>query len=181
MSEPTALAVREKEQQRIEGALTRLDRLARLMDDQFELPLIKVRVGLDPIIGLIPGGGDWVSWMVTIYILFEALRLRVPARVLFGIGWNATADLVLGYAPGVGDIIDVVYKSNRRSVKLIFEWFEARPSSRSLETIEIPIGALSKPKAGPERWLIAGALLAVLTALAAVPIALLWWWLSGSG
>lgn len=181
MTEERALAVRESEQRRIEASLTRLDRLARLMDDQFELPVIKVRVGLDPILGLIPGGGDWVSWTVSLYILFEAVRLRVPVKVLFGIGWNSTADLLLGYVPGVGDVVDVIYKANRRSVRLIMEWFDARPNTRARDLIEVPIVALEKPKAGPERWLIAAVLVAALTAVAAVPVVLLWWWLSGSG
>lgn len=180
MGDETTLAVRDKEQVRIERALGRLDRLARLMDDQFELPIVKVRFGLDPLIGLIPGGGDWVSWTVSLYILFEALRLRVPVRVLFAIGWHSTADLVIGYVPGVGDLADVAYKANRRSVKLIMEWFDASRSTRARDTFDVPKSALQKPKAGPERWLFAAVLVAVLTALAAVPIVLLWWWLSGS-
>ena len=181
MDQQTALAPRDAEQRRIEAALTRLDRLARLLDDQFELPIIKVRIGLDPLVGLIPGGGDWVTWMVSIYVLFEALRLRVPPRVLFGIAWNSTADLVLGYAPGVGDVVDVLYKANRRNVRLIFEWFEAQENPRARDRIEIPRTALEKPKAGPERWLVGALLLVVFTALAALPIVLIWWWLGGRG
>ena len=174
MSE-TALAKRSEEQRRIERALGRLDRLSKLMDDQFELPIVKVRVGLDPIIGLIPGGGDWVSWTVSLYILFEAIRLQVPAKVMLGIGWNATSDLVLGYAPGVGDFIDILYKANRRSVKLILDWFEAQKNPTTPDIIHVPQTALEKPKSGPERWLIGAVLVLVLTAVAALPFAALWW------
>lgn len=180
MTSATALSARDAEKVRIERSLARLDRLARLLDDQFELPIVKVRVGLDPLIGLIPGGGDWVTWMVSIYVLFEALRLRVPPRVLVGIAWNSTADLVLGYAPGVGDVVDVLYKANRRNVQLIFDWFEARENPRARDQIEVPSTALDKPRAGAERWLIGLLLVAVFTALAAVPLLLLGWWLQGN-
>ena len=173
----TDLAVRERD--RVERALARLDRLARLMDDQFELPLVKTRIGLDPLIGLIPGGGDWVAWVVSIYVLLEALFLRVPLRVLFGIGFNATADLLLGYVPGVGDVIDIVFKANRRSVNLLFEHFEARPRREARARVEIPESALQKPKSGPERWLFGAVLIAALSAVAIAPLVLLWFLLSG--
>lgn len=179
MTEDTALVPRDAEQQRVERALTRLDRLAKLMDDQFEIPIIKVRIGLDPLIGLVPGGGDWVSWMVSIYILFEALRLRVPVKVLLGIGYNATADLIIGYVPGAGDLLDVVFKANRRSVRLIMEWFEATPNSKARDLIQVPKTALEKPKAGFERWGVALVLVTILTAVGSLPIVLFWMWLTG--
>jgi hypothetical protein len=177
MSQEETQLVRTEDRERIARSLGRLDRLARLMDDQFELPLVKYKVGLDPLIGLIPGGGDWATWFVSLYILFEALRLQVPAKVLFGIGWNITLDLILGYAPGVGDLADFVFKANRRSVRIIFDHFDAKPKRRA-ELIDVPESALTKPKAGAERWLVGLLLLALFTALAAVPIAVLWWWLN---
>jgi hypothetical protein len=178
MSQDDQQLVRVKERERIERSLGRLDRLARLMDDQFELPIVKYKIGLDPLIGLIPGGGDWVTWFVSLYILLEALRLRVPSRVLFGIGWNITADLLLGYVPGVGDLADVAFKANRRSVRIIFDHFEAKPKRRTPEVIDVPETALDKPKSGAERWLVGLLLVALFTALAAVPLVALWWWLN---
>lgn len=178
MSEDDTQLVRVKERERIERSLGRLDRLARLMDDQFELPLVKYRIGLDPLIGLIPGGGDWVTWFVSLYIVLEALRLRVPAKVLFGIGWNVTMDLIVGYVPGIGDLADAVFKANRRSVKIIFEHFDAKPNRRTSEIIDVPQTAVDKPKSGPERFLVALLLVVLFTAVAAVPILALWWWLN---
>lgn len=163
------------EQRKLERALTRLDRLARLMDDQFEIPIVRVRVGLDPIIGLIPGGGDWVTWVVTMYILLEALRLHVPLPILLKIGWNATADLILGYVPGVGDVADIWFKANRRSVKLLMEWFDAEQNPRARDMIVVPKTAVTKPKAGASRWIVGAVLVLVLTAFAALPWVLIWW------
>ena len=155
--------------------LTRLDRLARLLDDQFELPLVKVRVGLDPIIGLIPGGGDWATWIVSLYILLEAVTLRVPLRVLAKIGSVVTLDLLIGYAPGVGDLLDVVFKANRRSVQLLMEHFGARYDARAPDRIVVSDDALERPRAGFERWPFAIILIVVFTAMAILPIAVLWW------
>lgn len=179
MTDDAALVVRTKEKQRIEKALSRLDRLAHLLDDQFELPLVKTRIGLDPIIGLIPGGGDWVTWVVSLYILFEAVLLRVPLKVIARIGTNVTADLLLGYAPGVGDVADVFFKANRRSVGAIIDHFDGKNDPRAPERVKIPETALEKPRSGFERWPVALFLVALFTALAAVPILVIWWLLQG--
>lgn len=179
MSESTAIEKRAVEQQKIERALTRLDRLARLLDDQFELPLVKVRVGLDPMIGLIPGGGDWVTWCVSIYILLEAVLLRAPLRVLARIGSIVTFDLLLGYAPGVGDFADVLFKANRRSVRLLTEHFGGRHDPRAPDRIVVADDALDRPRAGFERWPFSVFLVIVFTTLAALPLALIWWLLQG--
>ncbi len=175
MSDETSLVEREK----IERSLGRLDRLATLMDDQFELPIIKRRIGLDPLIGLIPGGGDWVTWMVSLYILLEALVLRVPISVLARIGANVTADLVIGYVPGVGDLADAAFKANRRSVRAIAEYFDGQRDPRAPDQLRIPESALTKPRAGPERWPVAIFLVVLFTSLAAVPLVFLWWVLQG--
>lgn len=127
------------ERQKIERSLSRLSKLATLLDDQFELPIIKRRIGLDPIIGLIPGVGDWISWVVSVYIIWESLRLKVPLKVLFGIGRNITMDFMLGYVPGVGDIIDVLVKANKRSVSLLLKHFDASPLTQEVETTLSPI------------------------------------------
>lgn len=176
----SSLAVQTQERERIERSLSRLNRLARLLDDQFELPLVKYRVGLDPLLGLIPGGGDWVTWFVSLYILFEALRLRIPTRLLFGIGLNVTTDLILGYVPGVGDLADAVFKANRRSVDLITQHFHGRRDPRAPERITIPETALDSLRSGIERWPVALLLVVGFTILAAVPLALIWWALQGS-
>ena len=82
----------------IEQSLKRLDRIALLMDDQFEIPIIKKRIGLDPIIGLIPGGGDWVVWFVSVYVFWEAARLGAPLPLLVRMASNIAVDL-LGKPP----------------------------------------------------------------------------------
>lgn len=161
------------ERQKIERSLSRLSKLATLLDDQFELPIIKKRIGLDPIIGLIPAGGDWISWVVSTYIIWEALRLKVPLRVLFGIGKNITADFLLGYVPGVGDFMDVLLKANKRSVGLLLEHFDATPITIEHESVKIPETAITKPTSSAlVRYPIGIGLIGFFGILALVPIAI---------
>jgi hypothetical protein len=172
-----------REQQRVERALTRLRGVGELMDDKFELPLVKVKVGLDPLIGLIPGGGDWVSWAVSVYIVLEAARLGVPAQKLLRMGWNISVDLVGGYAPGVGDFFDVLFKANRRNVDMVLDHFDASVDTAAPGVVRVPTEALDKPREGSAfaRWFVALALVVLSFALASVPILVIWYFFSSGG
>lgn len=161
------------ERQKIERSLSRLSKLATLLDDQFELPIIKKRIGLDPIIGLIPAGGDWISWVVSTYIIWEALRLRVPLGILFGIGRNITTDFLVGYIPGVGDFMDVLLKANKRSVGLLLTHFDAAPITIEHNNVKIPEGSIAKPTSSALiRYPIGISLVVFFGILALVPIAI---------
>lgn len=160
----------------LERSLGRLNSLARLMDDQFEVPGLKVRIGLDALIGAIPGGGDWITWLVSVYILWESMRLGVPMPILLKMAGNLTLDVLVGYIPVVGDLADVAIKANRRNVNLTLEHFGASARPAAPDIIVIPPGTLQKPNPSP--WLAAGLVLvltALLFALAAVPTALIYW------
>lgn len=175
------LDVTVDERARIERSLGRLDRLAQLMDDQFELPVVRKRIGLDPIIGLIPGGGDWATWVVGVYIFWSSLRLGVPRRILTRQVINLTVDLVVGYVPGLGDLFDAAYKANRRNVDMVLEFYGV-PSGG--ETPRLPSDlpaqvADEKKKSGVLRYLGGFVAVLVLLAIAAAPFALLWWLIKG--
>lgn len=176
--QPTSLATNVGASKEIERSLLRLHRIAQLMDDQFELPIIKYRVGLDPIIGLIPGGGDWVTWAVSVYILWECIKMGIPVRILLKMGLNTTADLITGYVPGVGDLVDAVLKANKRNVKLVFQYFEAQyPEQEQPQHINIPKRALEKPRSSLFMRAIVGFFLFLfLFILAMIPIVVIWWW-----
>ncbi len=161
---------------RVERSLARLDRLARLMDDQFEVPVLKVRVGLDPIIGLIPGGGDWVTWVVSSFILWEAAKLRVPKPLLLQMAANLTVDFLAGYVPVAGDVADIFIKANRKNVDLVFRYFQAEtdPLARSKVVVKKDLKTLENTNP----VLIYGlaiAIISVLFVIASIPIALLIW------
>lgn len=102
--------------------------LARLLDDLIRIPGTNIGIGLDPIIGLIPGVGDMVGGLMSSYILIVAAREGVPASVLTRMLGNIALDSLVGVVPVLGDLFDVGMKSNRRNVDLL-ERYLASPSS----------------------------------------------------
>jgi hypothetical protein len=99
--------------------IKRLDLLARLLDDAFQLPGTRYRIGWDGLIGLIPGVGDTATALLSAYIVWEAKRLGVPkwtlARMLANIGF----DILSGAVPVLGDLFDFAWKANRRNLELL--------------------------------------------------------------
>jgi hypothetical protein len=99
--------------------LRHLRRFAHWMDDGIRLPGIALRVGLDPIIGLVPGVGDAAGAILALWILVEAARLRASRATLVRIFYNIAVDALGGATPLLGDIFDVVWKANLRNVALL--------------------------------------------------------------
>jgi hypothetical protein len=99
--------------------LKRLDALATLMDSAFVVPGTRIRLGLDSIIGLVPGIGDLASALISSYIVWEARQLGVPRWKIARMVGNVALDTTIGAIPLVGDVLDVFYKSNRRNLKIL--------------------------------------------------------------
>lgn len=93
--------------------------LARVLDDLVRIPGTRYRVGVDPVIGFVPGVGDAVGTVVAAVVMVEAVRNRVPVRILFRIGWNYLVDAVLGTVPFVGDVADVAHKATSKNLRLV--------------------------------------------------------------
>jgi hypothetical protein len=104
---------------RSHSATPDLDALAHLMDGAFRIPGLKIRVGLDPILGLIPGIGDIVATLISIYVLAAAQRYGVPRITTLRMGMNIVIDAIIGANPIVGDLFDLVWKSNERNLALL--------------------------------------------------------------
>jgi hypothetical protein len=111
-----AASLREREQ-----ILGRLRRMTRLLDTSLGIPGTKIRFGLDPLLGLIPGGGDLVSLLMSGYVLHQARRLGLPRHLMTRMIMNVGIDAVAGAVPLVGDLFDVAFKANVRNMKLIEE------------------------------------------------------------
>jgi hypothetical protein len=111
--------------------IERLRRWSRLMDSIYRVPGTNIRVGWDPILGLIPGVGDLTMASFATAILYRAFRLGVPRVVLIRMMLNILIDLVAGVVPFVGDLFDVAWRSNTLNLELLerHERPGVRPSS----------------------------------------------------
>lgn len=101
---------------------TRLDRLrsiSRLLDNAVSIPGTNYGVGIDPLLGLLPGGGDFISSIFSGYMVVEAARLGLPRESLVRMVTNLILDTLAGTVPVVGDLFDVAWKANARNMELI--------------------------------------------------------------
>jgi hypothetical protein len=96
-----------------------LRRWSALLDNAFTIPGTGIRFGLDPILGLFPGIGDFITPAFSALLLVHAARVGVPRVVLFRMLVNALLDTAVGFVPIAGDLFDVAWKANARNVALI--------------------------------------------------------------
>jgi hypothetical protein len=106
--------------------IARLDMLANLLDTAFILPGTGIRFGFDAIIGLVPGIGDAITTLVSLYIVREARALGAPRHLIARMLANVAIDGVVGAVPFLGDAFDVFWRANRRNVALLRQHFTAR-------------------------------------------------------
>ena len=104
--------------------LHRVERVAKVLDDLFRIPGTRIRVGLDSIIGLIPGVGDVLGLGLGGWFIYEAHRLGAPAALKWKMARNVVIDAVSGLVPVLGDMVDVAYRSNRRNLALLRGHFQ---------------------------------------------------------
>ena len=104
--------------------LERLDRLSRLLDTALVIPGTNIRFGADAIIGLVPGIGDTITTALSLWIVHEAYKLGVPRDLLMRMIANVAIDGFVGAVPVVGDAFDVLWRANRRNMRLLREWME---------------------------------------------------------
>lgn len=94
-------------------------RLAHYMDDLVRIPGTRQGIGLDAVIGLVPGIGDLAGSTISGLIMVDAVRARVPVPTLARMSWNLVLDALIGLLPVVGDALDVVHRANRKNLRLL--------------------------------------------------------------
>src|SRR5436309_1062395 len=96
-----------------------LEVLSQLMDNQFRLPVLGWRFGLNAIIDLIPEFGDIATTLIALYVLVSAVRYRVPKVTLLRMGLNIAIYFVGGLIPLAGDLFAIWWKPNIRNINLL--------------------------------------------------------------
>ena len=142
------------------GQVQRLDALrkvAQLLDSAFVLPGTSMRVGLDPILGLVPGLGDLISPLFTLGILWQARELGIPKVVQLRMIFNVAIDTVVGLVPLLGDLFDFAWKANDMNMTLLERH------------------AHEEHKAAAADWLFVTAMILLLVVIAATPFVVLGW------
>lgn len=111
----------------VQTRVERLRRVAKALDWKFRVPGTRWRFGLDPLLGLVPGVGDSLGAVLSLWIVVEARRLGVPnttaARMLANVG----VDFVAGSVPLLGDLFDAGFKANMKNVDLLERAMGKRP------------------------------------------------------
>ena len=102
-----------------QARLKRLRRLAWLIDGAFSLPGTRFRFGLNSIVGLVPVGGDAILGAISLYIVYEAAQLGVPAPQLARMIANVGLEVFGGSVPILGDLFDMALKANLRNLAII--------------------------------------------------------------
>lgn len=110
--------------------LQRLRRLSHWLDNAIGIPGTRYRIGLDPIIGLIPGGGDTVGMILSSAIVMEAARMGATKVVLGKMVFNILLETVAGTVPVMGDIFDAAWKSNVKNIVLLEDHLKIADSNR---------------------------------------------------
>jgi hypothetical protein len=110
---------RRPELKPVKTSYTKLHRFAETLDGAMTVPGTSFKVGLDPLIGVIPIVGDAISGSMSAYIIWKARQLGAPRRLVGRMAMNATLDALLGCIPLAGDIFDAAYKSNLRNMRML--------------------------------------------------------------
>ncbi len=117
--------------EKLPADLVALRKFAMLMDEALPVPGTGRRIGLDAGLGLIPGVGDVVSALLSVWIVVGALRHRVPGRKILRMVWNILLDLVVGAIPLLGDVFDFMFEENVINLRILMQYRNRRLPPRS--------------------------------------------------
>jgi hypothetical protein len=92
---------------------------ARIFDSQFRVPGTQIRFGIDPLLGLVPGIGDLASPILSMFMIWHGVKLRVPKIVIARMMLNALIDAAAGAVPVIGDLFDFGWKATAWNLALL--------------------------------------------------------------
>jgi len=103
-----------------------LDRSAYWMDERFRVPGTPFRFGLDALVGLVPLAGDFVGYLIGLWLVFEARAAGAPRELQWKMMRNHGIELLVGWVPFIGDLFDVAWRAHSRNRSLAEEWLDAQ-------------------------------------------------------
>lgn len=120
-------------------AIERMQLVAEVLDESVTVPGTKYRVGLDPVLGVLPVGGDAASAALSLYIVAEATRLGVSTGTVLVMLANVAVDAAGGSVPILGAVFDAAWKANKWNVKLAMEDLAESDESGGGQPIDIDV------------------------------------------
>jgi hypothetical protein len=122
------------------AALERMRTVAMVLDESIEIPVIGYRIGVDPLLSMIPGVGDALSAGISLYIVIESARLGVSFTTLLGMLARITVDVAGGSIPFVGPVFDAVFKANTWNVEAAMDdLFGENRDEEEDDAVTIPV------------------------------------------
>ena len=104
-----------------EALLATAEFLAKILDTTVRVPGTRIYLGLDPLLGLIPGIGDMLANLIGTVILILAARLQVPRIVVARMSLNLLINGTIGTIPILGDLFSIWFRSHARNAVLLRE------------------------------------------------------------
>ena len=129
-----------------------------VLDDLVQVPGTQIRVGVDPLLSLVPWAGTAVGTAFGGVVLIDALRLRAPMPVIARMVGNSVLDWLLGLIPFVGAFFDIGFRANKKNLKLL---------NRTIENRELVRNASVK------YWITAAFALIMVILIVAIPVAII--------
>lgn len=110
-----------------------LRKISDLLDNAIRVPGTSYGVGIDPLLGLIPGGGDFLGGLISVYIVFSAAMMGLPRETLMRMASNIVFDSLAGIVPVFGDLFDVAWKANSKNMDILEAHLESPKVSKSAD------------------------------------------------
>ncbi len=107
-------------------SLKQAKRIAKLLDGQFEI--FGFKFGIDPLLGLVPGMGEIISFLLAIYVIKAGYEVNLPQTKINQMFVNVVLDLLIGAVPLLGDVADFWFKASDKNIKIIEDYLKTKES-----------------------------------------------------
>lgn len=143
------------------STVRRLRRFSYLLDSAIRIPGTPYRIGIDPLLDIVPIGGDFIGTALSIYIVIEAAKMGVSRPILVQMVSNILFDTVIGTVPVLGTVADAVWKANGKNIELLETELNIPQSEKKADWLFVA--------------LLIGGLLIAIVILAAISVLILRW------